>query len=153
MRYRNVLLVDSDSGSGRALALVLRRQGDRVRLVQTRSQALLAVRRNAYDLAVVDLFVAGGGVELARELFPRIPRLFLSLGARLDREEVLEAALGFPVHHKAALPALLRARVVSSSDRASGARRRGSRRPHRGASGLAREPRARERDRDRRLAG
>lgn len=104
----SVLVVDSDAAYGRALAVLLRRGGVRVRVVRTRAQALLAVRKDRFDLAVVDLLLGGGGVELARELSRRVPRLLLSLGTRMGRDELLEAALGFPVHRKAALPSLLR---------------------------------------------
>ena len=104
----SVLVVDSDAAYGRALAVLLRRGGVRVRVVRTRAQALLAVRKDRFDLAVVDLLLGGGGVELARELSRRVPRLLLSLGARMGRDELLEAALGFPVHRKAVLPSLLR---------------------------------------------
>jgi len=64
----DVLLVDADPAFGRALALILRRQGARVCLVRNRSQALRAVRRKPFEVAVVDLFVAGGGLELDNEL-------------------------------------------------------------------------------------
>jgi len=136
---RDILLVDGDTGCGAALAVVLRRQGNRVRLVHTRSQALQASRRRAYDVAIVDLFLGGGGTELARVLSRRVPHLVLSLGARLSRQELIEAALGFPVLYKAALPALLRGPDASSNGRAFGATRRGSRRPAPAAS--ARAPR------------
>lgn len=104
----SVLVVDADADYGRALAVVLRRAGGRVRVVRTRSQALQAARDTRFDLAVVDLFLGGGGVELARELARHVPRLMLSLAARLERGEILEAALGFPVHRKASLARLLR---------------------------------------------
>jgi CheY-like chemotaxis protein len=104
----SVLVVDADADYGRALAVVLRRTGGRVRVVRTRAQALQAARGTHFDLAVVDLFLGGGGVELARELARHVPRLMLSLAARLERGEILEAALGFPVHRKAALARLLR---------------------------------------------
>ena len=121
---RTVLLVDPDALYGRAMASVLRRQRDLVRVVRTRSQALQEVRRRTYDLAIVDLFVGGGGAELARELSRSVPRLLLSLGAGLGREEMLEAALGFPVCRKRGLPALLRGRGASSNGRGSGVRPR-----------------------------
>jgi hypothetical protein len=90
---------------------------------------MAAARRTAFDLAIVDLFVEGGGVELARELSRHVPRLLLTLGMGMKQEEVLEAALGFPVHRKAQLPSVLAPRVVTpararggaSSDTASGA--------------------------------
>jgi CheY-like chemotaxis protein len=104
---RAILLVDTDSGCGRAWAAVLRRAGHRVSVARTRSGALRSARTGAYDLAVVDIFVRGGGVELARELARCVPRLYLSVGARLLSEEVLEAALGFPVWQKAELSALV----------------------------------------------
>jgi DNA-binding response OmpR family regulator len=104
---RSVLVVDSDAEYGHALAVLLRRDGVRVRLARTRGQALQAVRRARFDLAVVDLFLGGGGVELARALSRRVPRLLLSLGASLAQDEILEAALGFPVRRKVALPSLL----------------------------------------------
>lgn len=110
-----VLVVDADADYGRALAVVLRRAGGRVRVVRTRAQALQAARHGRFDLAVVDLFLGGGGVELARELARHVPRLMLSLAARLERGEILEAALGFPVHRKAALARLLRPSGVKSS--------------------------------------
>lgn len=147
---RAVLLVDGDAVYGRTLAQVLRQQGARVRVVQTRCQALEASRRERYDVAIVDLFVRGGGTELARVLARRVPRLVLSLGAHLGKDEILEAALGFPVLRKAALPALLRGRGASSSGTASGERRRGSRRLSPSASGRAPAPRARRPDRGRR---
>src|SRR5687767_5118534 len=102
-----VLLVDGDKRCARTLARLLRSQGSRVQVCHTRAQALAAVRRKSFDLAVVDLFSAGGGVELAREIARRVPRVVLSLGMGMQQEEVLEAALGFPVHRKAALPALV----------------------------------------------
>jgi CheY-like chemotaxis protein len=106
-RGQSVLVVDSDATYARALAALLRRSGVRVRLARTRAQALLLSRRHRFDLAVVDLFLGGGGVELARELSRRVPRLLLSLGARMGGQELLEAALGFPVRRKVALPSLL----------------------------------------------
>jgi CheY-like chemotaxis protein len=98
-----VLLVEPDAACGRALAEALRQGGDHVRVVKTAGQALLAAGRDAYDLAVVDLLLRGGGVELARKLSRRIPRLYLSVGARLMSEEILETALGFPVLRKSQL--------------------------------------------------
>ena len=149
---RSVLLVDGDEGCGQALAALLRRQGDRVDVVHTRTGALQASRRKPYQVAIVDLFVAGGGAELARLLARRVPRLVLSFGARLMSEEILEAALGFPVLRKAALPALLRDRGASSNGTASGARHRGSRPLSPAASAPARAPRARRPGRARRQA-
>jgi CheY-like chemotaxis protein len=104
---RSVLVVDSDAEYGHALAVLLRRDGVRVRLARTRGQALQAVRRARFDLAVVDLLLEGGGVELARALSRRVPRLLLSVGASMAHDEILEAALGFPVRRKVALPSLL----------------------------------------------
>jgi CheY-like chemotaxis protein len=124
----SVLLVDSDLACGRAIAVVLRGQGHRVHVVRTRAKALGAARRQAFDLAIVDLFVEGGGVELARDLARHVPRLLLTLGMGLKQEEVLEAALGFPVHRKAVLPSVIagagpaRARDGASSGRGSAAR-------------------------------
>ena len=106
---RSILLVEPDVACGRALGEVLRRGGDRVRIVRTASQALLAVGREEYDLAVVDLLVRGGGVELARKLAGRVRRLYLSVGARLVGEELIETALGFPVLRKARVWTLLTA--------------------------------------------
>jgi DNA-binding response OmpR family regulator len=106
------LLVESDEGCGRSLAVVLRRQGNRVHVARTRAQALQAARRRPYDLAVVDLFLRGGGAELARDLARSVPRLYLSFGARLQEDELLEAALGFPVLRKSALPGLFAARTA-----------------------------------------
>lgn len=124
-RPRRVLLVDPDADCGRTLAAVLRHQGDQVRVVSTRSQALLAARDEEYDLAVVDVFTKGGGVELARALSSHVPVLVLSLGAQLGKDRLLEAALGFPVCRKASLPIQLRGRGAASSETASAARRRG----------------------------
>jgi CheY-like chemotaxis protein len=119
MQAERVLLVDSDMPCGRALATVLRRQGHRVHVVRSRAGAVAAVRRLDFDLAVVDLFVEGGGVELARELARRVPRLVLTLGMGMRQEEVLEAAFGFPVHRKAALPVVLAQPVVKGRGGAS----------------------------------
>ena len=149
---RMVLLVDPDTACGRALAAVLRRQGDCVRVVRTPSQALTAATREHYDLGIVDLFVDGGGVELARQLQQRVPRLMLSLGARLGPDELLEAAVGFTVHHKAELPRLLRDPVSASNGKASAGTRPGSRLPSADASAPAPRPAARGRRRARRLA-
>ena len=104
---QSVLVVDSDAEYGRSLAMLLRRAGIRVRLARTRAQALQAARRGRFDLAVVDLFLGGGGVELARELSRRVPRLLLSLGARMGGDELLEAVLGFPDRREVAIPGLL----------------------------------------------
>jgi hypothetical protein len=99
-----ILLVESDTGCGRALAQLLRRRGHRVRLVRTARAAVGAVEREAFDLAVVDLLLPGGGIELGRKLSPRVSRLYLSVGARLLPEEIVEMALGFPVLPKASVP-------------------------------------------------
>jgi CheY-like chemotaxis protein len=120
-RGQSVLVVDSDTAYGRALATLLRRSGVRVRLARTRAQALLLSRQHRFDLAVVDLFLCGGGVELARQLSRRVPRLLLSLGARMGGQELLEAALGFPVRRKVALPSLLSVAGAGSSKRRPGA--------------------------------
>jgi DNA-binding response OmpR family regulator len=104
---RGVLLVESDAGCGQALARLVRRRGDRVRLVRTPGAAVAAAQRESYDLAVVDLFVKGGGVDLARRLTRRVPRVYLSVGARLLTDELLEAVIGFPVLRKRDLPSLL----------------------------------------------
>lgn len=152
---RIVLLVDADPSYGRTLAALLRRQGDVVEVVSTRSAALGAARRRRFDLAIVDLFVDGGGAELARSLARRVPVLVLSFGARLHEDELLEAALGFPVRRKTALPALLGAAALtgpgaSSSDAACAATRRAARPPSRAASAPARAQPSRWRGRDRR---
>ena len=102
-----VLLVESDARCGQALARLARRSGDRVRLVRTPGAAMAAAQRESFDLAVVDLFVKGGGVVLARRLTRRVPRVYLSVGARLLTDELVEAAIGFPVLRKAELPGLL----------------------------------------------
>lgn len=132
---RTVLLVDADASYGQALAALLRRQGDAVEVVATRAEALAAVRRKHFDVAVVDLFVAGGGPELAQRLSRRVPRLVLSFGAHLGGDELVEAALGFPVRHKAALPALLRRPAGNGNGAASRTpRRTAARRPRRAAA-------------------
>jgi len=146
-----VLIVDRDAAYGHALAVVLRRQGQRVKVVRTRTQALLAAERGAYDIAIVDLFVGGGGAELARDLSRHVPRVFLSLGARLPPDELLEAVLGFPVHRKAVLPDLFKVPGASSNGRASGARRPGSPPLVLAANELFPAPPARVRGRARRL--
>ena len=112
---RAILLVEPDVACGRALAEVLRRGGDRVRVVQTGAQAVQAAARQSYDLAVVDLLIRGGGVELARKLARRVPRLYLSVGVRLLGDEILETALGFPVVRKARVHALARSRGPRSN--------------------------------------
>jgi DNA-binding response OmpR family regulator len=99
-----VLLVESDAPCGKALARLVRRGGDRVRLVRTPGAAVAAAQRERHDLAVVDLFVRGGGTELARRLTRHVPRVYLSVGARLLKDEILEAALGFPVLRKRDVP-------------------------------------------------
>jgi hypothetical protein len=104
---RAVLLVESDAGCGQALARLVRRSGDRVRLVRTPGAAVAAAQRGSYDLAVVDLFVKGGGVDLARRLTRRVPRVYLSVGAKLLTDEILEAAIGFPVLRKKNVPSLM----------------------------------------------
>ena len=104
---RAILLVEPDASCGGALARLMRRGGDRVHLVRTTRAALAAVRRGPYDLAVVDLLVKGGGVDLARRLTPKVSRVYLSIGARLLADEIVEAAVGFPVLRKGDLPARL----------------------------------------------
>ncbi len=106
-----VLLVESDAPCGRALAQLLRRNGHRVRLVRTARAAGAAVRRETFDLAVVDLLLPGGGADLGRRLSRCVPRLYLSVGARLLPQEIVEMALGFPVLRKASVPGLVGARV------------------------------------------
>lgn len=145
-----VLLVDRDLDCGQAIAAVLRRSGDVVHVVRNRSQALQLLRRWRFTLAIVDLFVDGGGLELAREIARQVPRVMLCLGAALPEDELLEAALGFPVHRKSALPDLLKDPFASSSGEESAPTHRGSRRPLPAASGLAPAPGAHVRGRQRR---
>jgi CheY-like chemotaxis protein len=130
-----VLLVDADPECGRALARVLQRRGHRVRLAGS-ARAAAAAARETFDLAVVDLLVAGGGVDLARRLSRLVPRLYLSVGARLLPGEIVEAAVGFSVLRKAAVPRLVggtagaRRRRFGATARAKGpAARRGPRDP------------------------
>lgn len=104
---RAILLVESDVGCGRALSRLVRRAGDRVRLVRTAGAAVAAAQRQGYDVAVVDLLVKGGGVALARRLTRRVPRVYLSVGAKLLNDELVEAAVGFPVLRKRDLPTLV----------------------------------------------
>jgi len=125
-RVCEVLLVEADAECGRALARLLRRRGHRVRLVRTARAAAAALSQKCFDVAVVDLLVPGGGVALARRLSRRVPRLYLSVGARLLPDEIVEMAVGFPILRKASVPALL--------DPAPGARRGRSPRPERRAS-------------------
>ena len=63
---RAILLVESDTECGRALARLLRRNGHHVRLTRTARAALAAAERETFDMAVVDLLVPGGGVDLGR---------------------------------------------------------------------------------------
>jgi CheY-like chemotaxis protein len=116
---RLVLLVDNDASCARTLSRILKRQGAQVLVYRTRRQALAAVRRRQFDLAVIDLFAAGGGLELARDLAGLVPRIVLTLGMSLKQEEVLEAALGFPVHRKALVSALLSEGRLRGADGAS----------------------------------
>jgi hypothetical protein len=102
-----ILLVESDAGCGQALARLGRRSGDRVRLVRTPGAAVAAAQRESYDVAVVDLFVKGGGVALARRLTRHVPRVYLSVGPKLLTDELLESAIGFPVLRKRDLPGLI----------------------------------------------
>ena len=104
---RAILLVESDAGCGQALARLVRRSGDRVRLVRTPGAAVAAAQRESFDLAVVDLFVKGGGVDLARRLTPHLKHVYLSVGPKLLTDEVLEAAIGFPVLRKRDLATLV----------------------------------------------
>jgi CheY-like chemotaxis protein len=105
---RRVLLVESDAGCGQALARLVRRSGDRVRLVRTPGAALAVAQREIFDLAVVDLLVQGGGVDLARRLTRRVSRVYPTVGARLLTDELLEAAIGFPVLRKREVLGLVR---------------------------------------------
>ena len=146
-----ILLVEADPVCAHTLALVLEKQGARVRVAVSREQALSAVRRRSYDLAIVDLFVPGGGTELARALARRVPQLVLSHGAHMDKGEILEAALGFPVCRKATLGSLLRGRGASSNGKASWVRRPRVLRPAPDAIGSSRALRGREPGRARRI--
>ena len=71
-----------------------------MRLVRTPGAAVAAAQRESFDLAVVDLLVQGGGVDLARRLTCRVSRVYLTVGARLLTDELVEAAIGFPVLRK-----------------------------------------------------
>jgi CheY-like chemotaxis protein len=145
----SILLVDGDAQCGRALAALLRRQGHVVRLVGSSARALQAVRRDEYELAIVDLFVDGGGLELARALGQRVGKLLLSVGAPLADGEILQAAFGFSVHRKVELPHLFRGQGAASNGGASAGKSAGSRRPSGGSSAPARGPGGRGRRRDR----
>jgi CheY-like chemotaxis protein len=102
-----LLLVEPDAAHGRVQARLLARLGYAVRLVHTRQAALRAIRQGRYGVAVVDLFLPGGGPQLARALAPRVRRLVLSVGPEIGRAESLRAARGFPVHRKRALTRVL----------------------------------------------
>jgi hypothetical protein len=96
--------------------------------VRTARAAAAAVQREEFDLAVVDLLLAGGGADLGHRLSRRVPRLYLSVGARLLPEEIVEVALGFPVLRKAAVPDLVRARFNGTGAPPKAARSRVDRR-------------------------
>jgi CheY-like chemotaxis protein len=115
-----LLLVEPDPFSGRVQARVLTRLGYAVHLVHTRAAALKAVRATGYDVGVIDLFLRGGGPELARALARRVPRLLLSVGPALGQAAVLHAAAGFPVHRKLALTRALRPSRPARQRRLSG---------------------------------
>ena len=102
-----LLLVEPDAALGRVQARLLTRLGYAVRLVQTRQAALRAIRRERYAVAVVDLFLPGGGPQLARALAPRVRRLVLGVGPHLARSEAVRMAGGFAVHRKRALTRVL----------------------------------------------
>jgi len=104
---QSILLVESDTEWGQALARLLRRNGHRVRLTRSARAALTAAGKETFDVAVVDLLVPGGGVDLGRRLSGHVLRLYLSVGAHLLPEEIIEVALGFPVLRKSAVPGLL----------------------------------------------
>jgi CheY-like chemotaxis protein len=103
----SILLVESDARCGQALVRLLRRHGHRVRLARTALAAAAAAGKQEFDLAIVDLLVPGGGADLGRRLSRGIPRVYLTVGAQLLPEEIIEVALGFPVLRKAAVPGLL----------------------------------------------
>lgn len=147
----SVLLVEPDPECGKAMSRVLRRRGHLVRLARTARAATSAAARGTFDMAVVDLLVPGGGVELARRLSRRVPRLYLSVGARLLPGEIVEAAVGFPVLRKAAVPRLVGGPAPSFARRRrasspSVAKRPSARAPARDAEG--RDARARRDSRD-----
>src|SRR5262245_17850634 len=98
---RAILLVASEPWGQTLAEPWRRRQGGRGHGVRTRGPALAASRRHHFDVAVVDLLIRGGGFELARQLSRRVGCLYLSVGARLVGQEILELALGFPVVRKA----------------------------------------------------
>jgi CheY-like chemotaxis protein len=107
MRSRTVLLVDPDPRCGRAFAAMLRARGHRVQIARTGSDAVRAARRTSFDLGIVDLFVAGGGVAVAQKLSRSIREVVLSLAARVRADELVESALGFSVCRKGALGRLV----------------------------------------------
>jgi CheY-like chemotaxis protein len=107
MRCRTVLLVDPDRRSARAFAAMFRARGHRVQVARTGSEAVRAARRTCFDLGIVDLFVAGGGVSVAQKLSRSIREVVLSLAAPVRPDELVESALGFAVCRKAGLVRLL----------------------------------------------
>jgi len=92
---RTVLLVDRDAHCGRILAAVMRRRGDEVHLVRGRGAALRLARQIPFDLAIVDVFVEGGGPELVRELQRWLPEVILSLGTVPGDDDFLDAGARF----------------------------------------------------------
>ena len=53
-------------------------------------------------------------MDLARRLTRRVPRVYLSVAARLLTDELIEAAIGFPVLRKADLSSLVASRARAS---------------------------------------
>jgi CheY-like chemotaxis protein len=119
----SILLVESDAHCGQALARLLRRNGHRVRLARSARAAVTAADKESFDLAIVDLLVPGGGADLGRRLSRQVPRLYLSIGAHLLPEEIIEVALGFPVLRKSAVPGLLGASGNGNGQKRTGAAR------------------------------
>jgi two-component system, NtrC family, response regulator AtoC len=88
-----VLIVEDDADLGFLLQEVLKREGHRVEVVETRAEALERLRRGTYDLLLSDLKLPDGdGLELLahyQELAPDVPIIVMT--AFSTRQIALEA--------------------------------------------------------------
>lgn len=93
---RKILVVDDDPAVCATLEHILGRAGNTVRSTASASEALALARDDQFDLLISDLVMPEeDGIELIRKfknLFPRLPIVAMSGGARLGTPDTLNSA-------------------------------------------------------------
>lgn len=93
---RKILIVDDDPSVCATMRYILSREGNEVRTTLSPSEAFVLAQKDQFDLLISDLVMPEeDGIDLIRKfknVFPRMPIIAMSGGARLGTPDTLNSA-------------------------------------------------------------